>query len=94
MTNYEAPSWKPTKAEKPEAPSWKGPEDIKLRFGQRLAEIRTNKGYSQMELAMRAKLDRGHISVLENGHKAPSLETLQVLADALSLTISELVDTL
>lgn len=78
--------------EKPTVPTWSGRRSVKSRFGERLHELRTARGYTQMELAIRSKMDRSFLSDLERGVKEPTLTTLQTLADAFSLTLSEMLD--
>lgn len=57
--------------------------------------IRTNRkrrGVSQEALAASAGLNRTYLGSIERGEAMPSLRTLQQLADALSLKLSELVE--
>jgi transcriptional regulator with XRE-family HTH domain len=75
---------------KPEAPAWKGKRPIKIRFGERLCELRLSRGYTQIQLAILANMDRSYYSDLERGVKSPTLDYVEKLADALSLTIDEL----
>ncbi|OWP61523.1 transcriptional regulator [Hymenobacter amundsenii] len=60
-------------------------------FGLVIKEIRKSQGLSQESLATEANLDRAFISQVENGHKQPSLLTIFRLADALKLSVSELL---
>jgi DNA-binding XRE family transcriptional regulator len=76
----------------PEAPSWKGREPVRIRFGKRLHELRTSRGYTQMQLAMNAGLDRSFISDIERGVKEPTISTLDMLAIVFSLTLSEMFE--
>lgn len=76
------------------APSWQGRRPVKERFGSRLYDLRTSRGYTQMELAMRASLDRSFLSDMERGVKEPTLTTLDTLAKAFTLTLSEFLDTI
>jgi transcriptional regulator with XRE-family HTH domain len=75
-----------------EAPSWKGREVVSLRFGKRLHELRTERGMTQMQLAMRAGLDRSFISDIERGVKEPTISTLDLLSVTFNLTLSELLE--
>ncbi len=61
------------------------------RLSTRLKNARKAKGYTQRELADRAGMDQGHISRLENGGKGVSMDHLQALAKALSVTVSHLI---
>jgi DNA-binding XRE family transcriptional regulator len=75
-----------------EAPSWKGREPVRVRFGRRLHELRTSKGYTQMQLAMNAGLDRSFISDIERGVKEPTISTLDMLAVVFIMTLSEMFE--
>lgn len=76
----------------PQAPSYKGRAPIKQRFGARLHEIRTAKGYTQMQLAMQAGLDRSFLSDIERGVKEPTISTVELIATVFSMTMSELFE--
>lgn len=75
-----------------EAPSWKGREPVRMRFGKRLHELRTSRGYTQMQLAMNAGLDRSFISDIERGVKEPTISTLDMLSIVFSMTLSEMFE--
>lgn len=62
------------------------------RIGQRIAALRKLAGMSQEQLAMRAGLQRTHISRIEAGKYAVTLETIQAIAEALGMTV-DIVDT-
>lgn len=59
------------------------------QFGERLRSLRTNKGYSQEELASIAELDRTYVSGCERGKRNISLINISKLAHALEIEISE-----
>ena len=62
------------------------------RIGLRIYQLRTFKEWSQAELAQRAGLQRTHISRIEAGKYAVTLETIQAIAEALGMTV-DIVDT-
>ena len=62
------------------------------RIGQRIAALRKLAGMSQEQLALRAGLQRTHISRIEAGKYAVTLETIQAIAEALGMTV-DIVDT-
>ena len=62
------------------------------RIGQRIAALRKLAGMSQEQLALRAGLQRTHISRIEAGKYAVTLETIQAIAEALYMTV-DIVDT-
>lgn len=55
------------------------------QFGEGLRQMRRHRGYSQETLARVARLHRGTVHLLESGKREPRLETIVVLADALSI---------
>jgi transcriptional regulator with XRE-family HTH domain len=56
-------------------------------FGQRLRATRIKAGYSQSDLEEISGIPKARLSRYENGHVAPSIQTLERLARA--LTVSE-----
>lgn len=54
-------------------------------FGKSLRASRRSARLSQENLAIIAQLDRSYISLLERGHRKPSLECMLVLAKALNV---------
>jgi transcriptional regulator with XRE-family HTH domain len=65
--------------------------DVLLRFGQRVREKRTALGLSQEAFADKCKLDRTYISGIERGKRNVALRNIEAIANALGITISELV---
>lgn len=63
---------------------------INKKFGERLRALRNKKGYSQEELAFKAKLDRTYVGGIERGERNPSLKNIEILAKALGVPITEL----
>jgi transcriptional regulator with XRE-family HTH domain len=60
-------------------------------FGQRLREARTQAGLSQSELEARSGIPKARLSRYENGHVIPSIQTLERLATALSISQASLL---
>ena len=54
---------------------------------------RNSLGYTQVQLAEKAKISRSYLAGIENGAYNPSLDTLDNLANALGMTSSELLGT-
>ncbi|SCX00282.1 DNA-binding transcriptional regulator, XRE-family HTH domain [Flavobacterium saliperosum] len=69
-------------------------EDIKIKFGQRVRELRLTKGYSQEKLAEISDLDRTYIPGIEAGRRNVSLVVVEKIARAFNITISELLNQL
>ena len=53
-----------------------------------LAEARVARGVTQRQLSMKTGIDQANISRIEKGNVAPSLQTLQRIAQALDLDLS------
>jgi len=65
-------------------------DKVLIEFGGRLRDVRSSREMSQEALAELAELDRTYISLLERGKRNPSLVCIAKLAQALSVTVSEL----
>ena len=57
------------------------------RIGQRIATLRKLAGMSQEQLSERAGLQRTHVSRIEAGKYAVTLETIQAIAEAIGMTV-------
>ena len=64
---------------------------IEEAFGEAIRELRKANQISQEKLAEVSSLDRSFISLLECGHKQPSLITIFQLAKAFNLSASKIV---
>ncbi len=60
-------------------------------FGHRLREARLNAGLSQSELEELSGIPKARLSRYENGHVAPSIQTLERLARALNVSEASLL---
>lgn len=60
-------------------------------LGAQLREAREAKGLTIEQLAWQAEIDRGYLSRIESGSRAPSLMLLRHLATQLDLRLGELV---
>ncbi|MFH9430222.1 helix-turn-helix domain-containing protein [Streptomyces sp. NPDC017615] len=59
--------------------------------GDRVRATRTGQGLTQQALADRAGLDKQAVSMIENAHSSPRLDTLWRLATALGVPVAVLV---
>ncbi len=66
--------------------------DTLTKFGKKIREIRRLRDFTQAELAEMCNLSNNFIALLERGRNAPSIGTLEKLADALNVSISELFE--
>ena len=60
-----------------------------MDLGNRIKEMRNQKGLTQNELADRCELTKGYISQLENNLNSPSIATLTDILSALGSNLSE-----
>jgi len=65
------------------------PESAPINIGTTIRAFRLQKGMSQGDIEKRTGLLRCYLSRVENGHTVPSLETLQKIAGALDLPLSQ-----
>lgn len=61
------------------------------RIGLRIASLRKMQGLTITQLAERAGIQRAHLSRIEAGKYAVTLETIQAIAEALGMTV-DIVD--
>jgi transcriptional regulator with XRE-family HTH domain len=65
--------------------------NITERFGRRVRELRQRANLSQEEFAARCDLDRTYISGIERGKRNVALRNIEAIAQALHVTMSELL---
>jgi transcriptional regulator with XRE-family HTH domain len=65
---------------------------ICVKIGRRIRVLRTARGWTQAILADHAEIAREHLSELENGHKEIGAKTLERIAQALEVKLSEFFD--
>lgn len=63
-----------------------------MNLASNLKRLRINKGWSQNHLAKKANVPQSAIHYIEKGKRDPGLKTTQKLADALGVSVSELLD--
>ena len=68
--------------------------DVLTRFGDRVRELRTAKNLSQEAFAALCDLDRTYIGGIERGERNLSLRNIEVIANALGISISKLTEAL
>jgi transcriptional regulator with XRE-family HTH domain len=61
-----------------------------MDIGKRLRDIRVAKGFSQGDMERRTGQLPSYLSRVENGHTEPSLRSLEKLAKALEIELSQL----
>ena len=67
---------------------------VNQALGQALRKLRTERGWSQAELALRVDMDRTYLSLIELGRSSPSVRMLMRLCAALDVQAADLLDDL
>lgn len=67
-------------------------DKLAVNFGNKIREIRKQKGISQEGLAAIADLDRTYIGGIERGIRNPSLKNIGKIAKALKVNPKDLFD--
>ena len=68
-------------------------KDIRLKFANRLRQLRRQKGWTQEELAEYADMAVRQVQYLESKKPSPAkIDTIEKLARAFKLTCSKLLD--
>ena len=65
--------------------------EINIKFGKRVIELRKTKGITQEELAYRCDIQRSYMGVIERGEKSVTLNTIEKIATGLEISIIELM---
>lgn len=65
---------------------------ILIKFGERVRDIRKQKGMSQEDLSFKANLHRTYIGMIERAEKNITLVNIEKIAIALSIDIKDLLD--
>lgn len=66
-------------------------ENILIRFGRKVRELRTDKNLTQQQLADVSGLHKNYIGMIERGERNPSLVNIEILAKSFEVDISELL---
>lgn len=62
----------------------------KQQLGMRIAYLRKQKGWSQLDLSLQANVNRNYISDLEKGRRNPTLDVLERISDAFGIRLETL----
>ena len=64
---------------------------ILIKFGERVREVRIEKGLSQEQLAHIADVHRTYIGMIERAEKNITLINIEKIANALEISINQLI---
>ena len=67
-------------------------DELLVRFGARVRDLRLQRNLSQEAFASKCGLDRTYISGVERGIRNVSLVNISAIAEALGVTVSNLMD--
>ncbi|HBC7418062.1 transcriptional regulator [Serratia marcescens] len=65
--------------------------ELQIKFGQRVRELRKERGWSQEEFADRCGLDRTYVSGIERGVRNPTLEVIGLIAAGFDSPVATLM---
>jgi transcriptional regulator with XRE-family HTH domain len=66
--------------------------DILIKFGEKVREIRKEKGLSQEQLSFKADLHRTYIGMIERAEKNITLVNIEKIANALEISVNDLMN--
>ncbi len=66
-------------------------DEYLIQFGKYLRTLRKEKALTQLDLADKGGFDRNYIGMLERGERNPSLLNLKRLANALEISLYQLM---
>ncbi len=72
--------------------AYHSPRSVSSRFGLRVRQLRRERKWTQMRMAVDFGIDRSFISDLERGRKSASLPTMEVIALGMKMSLSDLMN--
>lgn len=63
----------------------------RLPIGERIKYWRKKRGFTQADLARKLEISPVNISQIENGSRSPTISTLELIASALEVELSDLI---
>lgn len=67
-------------------------ENVLIKFGKKLAQIRKSKGWTQEKLALESEIARSYLGEVERGRRNISLINICRLAKTLEVKVSEITN--
>ena len=68
------------------------PQSLSKAFGDAVRALRGKTGLSQEKFAFHCGLDRTYVSLIERGIRNPTIKTVWIIANALGVKPSQLID--
>lgn len=68
--------------------------DIQKSFGQKVQQLRKEKGLSQEKFALSIDMDRTYFASVEAGKRNIAIKNIQKIADGLGVSLSKLFENL
>jgi len=66
-------------------------KNILNQFGENLKKLRKERNLTQKEFALKSGLHINYIGMIERGERNPSLINLEIIAQALNISLSDLM---
>ncbi len=66
-------------------------KNILNKFGENLKKLRKERNLTQKEFALKSGLHINYIGMIERGERNPSLINLEIIAQALNISLSDLM---
>ena len=67
-------------------------QQIQIRLGQKIRELRNEKGWSQEDFADRCGIGRAHMSLIERGQQNLTLATLHTICKVLGISMAGILN--
>lgn len=67
-------------------------QEILIKFGERVRELRKEKNLSQEQLAFKANLHRTYIGMIERAERNVTLLNIEKIANALEIRLTDFFD--
>jgi transcriptional regulator with XRE-family HTH domain len=64
--------------------------DLLIRLGNRIRALRKKRGWTQVEFAEKVGLDRSFLADVERGKRNISILNVELIAEGLTITLSQL----
>jgi transcriptional regulator with XRE-family HTH domain len=64
--------------------------DVRIRFGNRLRQLRQSRGWTQADMADVLGLDRSYLAEIEEGKRNVCLRNIEVIAKGFKVSLGQL----